>query len=284
MARNRALSERGRDERGFTLIEIATVCAIVGILAVLAFPSIKRFNRAQETKTSATQMAGVLEDARSRAIAEATPHLVYVNDPSAGSGGGGESGACGPIAVVVRDADRSYTITDGDAVREVAVPGDACDNVKLYGTDSTSTPFEDMRMPNEDQAVLDGGLLGSVTDAGAALVGGLLGESDDDEEDDESSSSGTSGSSGSDSGVREAEVREAVVNGSTFPVDVASGRPVIAFSERGIPVDPRDPTRWGSGAGAVYLTDGTETVYAAVVQPMGGVQLRKYEPSSQEWR
>jgi hypothetical protein len=74
------------------------------------------------------------------------------------------------------------------------------------------------------------------------------------------------------------------VNGSTFPVDEASGRPVIAFSERGIPVDPSNPTSWGSGAGAIYLTDGKEAVYAAVVQPMGGVKLRKYEPGTGEWR
>jgi hypothetical protein len=112
---------------------------------------------------------------------------------------------------------------------------------------------------------------------------------DDDGEDDDSDNSG-SGSSSSGRGssgsgkLRSIEVKDAVVNGSTFPVDETSGRPVIAFSERGIPVDPSNPTRWGSGAGAIYLTDGQQAVYAAVVQPMGDVKLRKYEPATGDWR
>jgi hypothetical protein len=49
-------------------------------------------------------------------------------------------------------------------------------------------------------------------------------------------------------------------------------------------VNPLTPEEPGSGAGGVYLTDGIEFVYAAVVQPLGNVQLRKYEPNTNEWR
>ncbi len=250
MARIRVqtLIESARDARGFTLLELMTVCAILAILCVLAFPSVRRFNRAQVTKSGATEVAGVLEEARSRAVSEGTPHLVYVNDPATGDGSGG----CGPIAVIVRDSDRSYSITDGDKQREYRLPDKDCTDVKLYGQDEASTPYADLlRLPTEDQAVLSTSVLGTTEVSDESEPGGAL--------------------------------VEAVVNGSTFPVDEATGRPMIAFSERGIPVDPEHPTSWGSGAGAIYLTDGTETVYAAVVAPMGDIKLRKYDSASGSW-
>jgi hypothetical protein len=73
------------------------------------------------------------------------------------------------------------------------------------------------------------------------------------------------------------------VNGATFPVDPNDGRAVIAFSERGVAVDPAHPTAWGSGAGALSLTDGESSVYAAVVGPLGDVQLRVFDAGSAGW-
>ena len=282
MARNRIL-ERAGAAQGFTLMEMMTVCAIIGVMATMAWPSIRRFNLAQETKSSATKMAGVLEEARSRAISEGTPHLVFVSNPTT-SGSANGNGNCGTMAVIVRDSDRSYSITDGDKVREFSLPPEACNKVKLYGQDATATPFEDLRLPAEDQAVLGQSLLqtvASTTTDPNTLVGGITDNSGEG-----SSSSGEDGSSegSSETLLRTEEVAASVVNGSTFPIDQASGRPVIAFSERGIPVDPSRPTSWGSGAGAIYLTDGQDSVYAAVVQPMGGIKIRKYEPASQQWR
>ena len=74
------------------------------------------------------------------------------------------------------------------------------------------------------------------------------------------------------------------MNGATFPVDPMDGRPVVAFSERGVAVDPASPTSWGSGAGGVYLTDGDTSVFAAVVGPLGDVQLRVFDEGSATWR
>jgi type IV pilus assembly protein PilA len=264
------------NDRGFTLIEIMTVVAILGVVALLALPSLQRMNRAQKTKSSATQMAGVLENARSSAISEGTPHLVYVNEPTSDGSGAG----CGPIAVVVRDTDRSYTLSDGDRQQEISLDSSACGKVKLYAQDDSARPYENLELPVEDQGERGAGLVGGLTE-GLGLAGG-----DDEEEDDEDSSGPGSGleSGAAQTTTAGARVEDAVVNGSTFPVDEATGRPVIAFSERGIPVDPQNPTRWGSGAGAIYLTDGTEAVFAAVVHPMGEIKLRKYEPAANEWR
>src|SRR5262245_42806944 len=112
-----------RASQGFTLIELVTVVAILGILAVLAMPSIRQMNRAQQTKSSATQVAGMLESARSRAVSEGTPHLVFVNDPGTATEG---SGGCAPVAVIVRDNDRNYAISEGDRQVEVSLDAKAC--------------------------------------------------------------------------------------------------------------------------------------------------------------
>jgi len=281
MSPTKRLAEAGRNQRGFSIMELVVVCSILGVVAMIAYPRMQTFMGAQEIKESATQMAGVLELARSRAVTEATPHLVFVNDPTVD-----EKGACGPVATVVSDLDRSYTLSEGDRLNEIFLSPEACNKVKRYGEDDSATPYEDVKLPLEDLAARAGALT-------APLLGGSTDEGEDDDEgegddegedDDEEEGSSGKGSGKKGKVARVATIAETVVNGATFPLDAGSGRPVIAFSERGIPVDPQTPTRWGSGAGAIYLTDGAEALYAAVVNPLGGVQLRKYEATTRTWR
>jgi prepilin-type N-terminal cleavage/methylation domain-containing protein len=282
MSPTKRLTNAGRDARGFTIMELMVVCAILGVLAMLAFPRMQTFMNAQETKQSATEMAGVLEMARSRAVAEATPQLVYVNDPTVDA-----NGDCGPVAVIVRDLDHNYALSDGDVQQSISLSPEACQKVKQYGEGDTATPYQSVTLPVEDLAARAGELIGAV------LTSSEDSGSDSGESESEDSGSGSSGSGSTGSGTtstssgktaRAATVSESVVNGSTFPIDQESGRPVIAFSERGIPVDPRTPTRWGSGAGAIYLTDGKDALYAAIVNPLGSIKLKKYEAASNTWR
>ncbi|MEX2204972.1 MAG: prepilin-type N-terminal cleavage/methylation domain-containing protein [Myxococcota bacterium] len=257
---------------GFTLLEVITVCAIAGVVVLMTYPHMVRFYERQLTKEGATEVAGLLEEARSRATTEATPYLVYFNERTVDANGG-----CGSAATLVRDSDRTYSVTPGDDVREVEIDATACRVAKPFG--DPETPI-DMTIPlaSQDLAVRglgdDGGLLGG--------VGGLLG-----------GVGGLLGAPGEPSGGEEPEptvapepptLAETVVNGATFPIDAASGRPVVAFSERGIPVDPANPSSWGSGAGAFYVTDGHDTLYAAVVQPLGAVQLHAFDNASRKWR
>jgi type II secretory pathway pseudopilin PulG len=260
---------RTNDSQGFSLVEAMSVAAVLGIVVALALPSMNRFLDKQEAKSSATKIAGVLEEARSRAITEATPHLVYIHPISADA-----SGACGPAAVVVRDSDRSYTITDGDRLREIHLDSSACRKVDLFGEGESTeevAAVAEIPLPAEDHTPRGlgglGGLLGGLTEGVTEIVEDLL----------DPNGAGAPA-------PRNDRVADTVVNGATFPVDAESGRPVIAFSERGIPVDPSQPTSWGSGAGAVYLTDRHATVYAAVVQPMGSVAVRVYDHGTNAWR
>jgi len=303
---------RGAD--GFTLIELITVVAVIGILCALAAPSMVRMLQRQETKTSATEMAGLLSDARSRAVSEGTPHLVYFNPPSVDA-----DGNCGAAAVEVRDADHSYSITDGDDSHEFRLPSSACRNVAPVGertaADPSASETATLPMPQEDLAVRapDASAVGAVTKTVASVVGNtasagagsvgaaastvaaVAGGTPAPSSDGSGSEDGGSDSSGKGSGkavtvadansavVRSSTVQETAVNGATFPVDPVSGRAVVAFSEHGIPVDPADPNAWGSGAGGIYLTDGTST-FAALVAPLGDVKLRAFDAGSQTWK
>ena len=261
---------------GFTLIEVAVVCAIIGVLVLLAYPNMVRFKEQQQTREGATQMAGLLDEARSRATNEATPYLVYFNDSTVDG-----NGNCGPVATLVRDSDRTYTITAGDNVREVELEPGVCRVAKPFGEPGSPVDAS-IPVPAQDLAVrglaapgglggVVGGLVGGAGGMFSGLLGGLLG----------------GGAPPPEPTVPPEEtttLADLVVNGTTFPIDEESGRPVVAFSERGIPVDPTSPTNWGSGAGAVYVTDGHSTVYAALVQPLGNVQLRIFDHASREWR
>jgi prepilin-type N-terminal cleavage/methylation domain-containing protein len=302
-------------ESGFTLLEVMTAVAVMGILVAMAFPSMSRMLERQETKSSATQMAGLLADARARAVAEGTPHLVYFNAPSVDG-----NGNCAAVAVEVRDVDHSYSITEGDQTTEFHLPDSACTKVKPFDPSAASSDSAEaaaaapVPMPREDLAVkapdaaevgaVAAGASGAVSGAVAAAantVGAIAGSGSG------SSGSGSSGSSGEDSSgsddsgndgqgkalaagqdglpPRTSTVAETAVNGATFPVDTVSGRPVIAFSERGIPVDPSNPNSWGSGAGGMYLTDSSgSTIVAALVEPLGDVKMRTYDPASQTWK
>jgi len=280
-----------RNADGFTLLELMTVVAILGILAVMAIPSMSRMLQQQQTKSSATEMAGLLADARARAVSEGTPYLVYFNPPSVDG-----NGVCGPAAVEVKDTDHSYSITPGDQTSEFHLQAGACNKVTPLGTAGSTDATTAVPMPNDDLAVRapDAGSVGAVTQTVASAVAAVAGSgssgsgSGSNNSGSGSSSSGESegngGSGSSNAAPRSATVAETAVNGATFPVDATSGRPVIAFSERGIPVDPANPSAWGTGAGGVYLTDGNSNVYAALVQPLGDVQLRSFDPASGTWK
>jgi hypothetical protein len=79
-------------------------------------------------------------------------------------------------------------------------------------------------------------------------------------------------------------VEEIVVNGASFPLSEGEGVPALAFDERGVPVSLDSPTQWGSGAGAIYLTDNERVVYAASLSPMGEVQVERYDPTTISWK
>lgn len=75
-----------------------------------------------------------------------------------------------------------------------------------------------------------------------------------------------------------------LTEGTSFPNDPNTGRPAVGFTAQGVPVDLNNPTGWGTGAGAFYVTDGSAAVYATVVGPLGEVRVRALNPGTGEWQ
>jgi general secretion pathway protein H len=61
-------SDRCRASRGFTLIELVVVLAILGLVMVLAVPAADRFMPGAELRAAARTVAAVLREARAHAI------------------------------------------------------------------------------------------------------------------------------------------------------------------------------------------------------------------------
>jgi type II secretion system protein H len=65
-----------RRQAGFTIIELLTVVAMIGIMAAMGIPAIKSFSRSTDVKSAATQLAADGWLARQRAIATSEPHSI----------------------------------------------------------------------------------------------------------------------------------------------------------------------------------------------------------------
>ena len=76
----------------------------------------------------------------------------------------------------------------------------------------------------------------------------------------------------------------AVANGASFRLDPNTGALGLGFTPRGVAVDLANPTTWGSGAGAYYVTDNSRSVYAAEVGPLGEVRVRALSGATNSWR
>jgi prepilin-type N-terminal cleavage/methylation domain-containing protein len=220
-----------RTQAGYTLIEIMTVVAIIGIMTTLGLASLRSYSRREETRKYAASVANVLNAARSQAIAEGRMTFVFFSQPTNGA----LPFEAGQMAAIVTDMDGDGAIGAADGIKPIFSSNSAA-AVSFYGRRG-QTGLKTAPIPPDDES--------------RAITDGTM---------------------------------ASLADGMTLPKDPTFGVPMIAFSSRGVPVTLTSPTDWGSGAGAVYVTDNDNLLLAVVVEPLGTVHTMAFNESTQAWQ
>jgi Tfp pilus assembly protein PilE len=296
-------------EAGLTIVEVVVVVAIMAVCVGMAAPSVRDWHRREATKTAINEFGGRLRQERSRAMTESLPHLVLIQEEKI------VDGKRSTFALLVRDRDRSYSVTAADDVEQYDLGAYPLD-VRQYGPDHTILPMTSSAAGSG--SALDGDYKSLLGDYGQKMSDGqssgdysdVLAMYEDKAEDWAGSGSpGCSGagpcldpshadyephfdpgSSGYDpqavldllNGTYTPPAGTGPVNGATFPISETHGVPAMAFNEKGVPVGLDTRHDWGSGSGAIFVTDG-EVVYSAFVLPLGAVSERRYDPATNTW-
>lgn len=68
-----------RGKRGFTLLELVVVCALIGIMLSLSIPSLRKTFFSDPLKTTARRLIGLVNGVRELAVREQQPYLLHIN-------------------------------------------------------------------------------------------------------------------------------------------------------------------------------------------------------------
>ncbi|MFZ1202632.1 MAG: GspH/FimT family pseudopilin [Desulfobacterales bacterium] len=118
-----------RNNSGFTLIELAVVIAIVGILAGIAVPNFVGWLPKYRLNSSADDIQSLVQNARLRAVKE-NAHVAVLFDPD-NDGLGGDY-----LAFV--DANSDWNLDAGEAV---VMRGEVSSGIRITGTGFTNDRF-----------------------------------------------------------------------------------------------------------------------------------------------
>ncbi len=136
--------KRFHDRQGFTLIELMSVVAIMGILVAFSIPAMTRYKIKEDTRRTAVNVSGMVSNARARAIASGRMTFLLLAEPTNGVA----PFQPGQIAALVTDDDGDNAVTAADTAVAIYPEMGMNPNVSLYG--STSTPYATELLPGND--------------------------------------------------------------------------------------------------------------------------------------
>jgi prepilin-type N-terminal cleavage/methylation domain-containing protein len=132
------------DRRGFTLIELMTVVAIIGLVVAIAMPAMTSYKRKEDTRRAAVTVSGLVSNARDRAIATGRMTFVLLGEPVDGS----VPFADGQVAALVTDDDGDNAVTAADTATPFFALAGISPSVSLYGV--SGTPHGTWAVPEDD--------------------------------------------------------------------------------------------------------------------------------------
>jgi len=132
---------------GFTLLELMTVVAIIGFMAVMSIGALKGYARREDTRRATRAVAGVIENARSEAISTGRMTWVVFDEPVNGVAPWQNPDQ---FAAVIWDSDNDLQPTAADRVTPIDLPAGVSDHAKRYvpGT----SPYGSVALPDLDQS------------------------------------------------------------------------------------------------------------------------------------
>jgi prepilin-type N-terminal cleavage/methylation domain-containing protein len=162
---------RGRG--GYTIIELMTVIAIVGIMSAIGIAALKGYTKHEDTRKAALSVAGLLTKARTTAMA--TGHMTFVvfGEPTDGSA----PFVAGQYAALVTDNNDSKAIDDlpdpADTITPIFLPAGINQDVTIYGAHG-DTGMKNTPLPSIDEHAAGGKLI-NLVDGTTFPVDGTVG-------------------------------------------------------------------------------------------------------------